>query len=764
MQKISFRKKEENVDLLQFAIAGNPNCGKTTLFNSLTGSNAHVGNWPGVTVDKKVGIYKKLEENIELLDLPGIYSLSPYTPEEVIARNVVLGDDIDCIINIVDATCLERNLYLTTQILELDKPVVVALNMMDIMERSGYKIDIEALEKSLGVPVVPISALRKKGMKELMAMAYATSKVRRRGVSALEQSALREIFHKTVDLYRADNQTNVLFRATKMIDEDELEIAENPEIAKKVEKLKKNIDLEQYDQDFSAAIADIRYDYIVNYFSAHIIKVESRTARSEKIDKVLTHKIWGIPIFLAIMFLVFHITFSENFLFLGAFIPEGSFDVPIIGEDSIASPGAMLLGSVEYLTELISDAVSGAMPEGVWYTGLVVDGLFAGVFAVLSFVPQILMLFFFLSLLEDTGYMARVAFITDRAFKRFGLSGKALMPLLMCFGCAVPGILGTRTLGTDAERRRTIYLTPFFSCGAKLPIWAAFAGAFAAKYASLPADVTVFTIYLIGIVVAIVAAIFLKKSVIKGEAQTFIMELPNYNRPQMKSVFIHLWEKLKHYVYRATTIIAGAVIVLWFLTSFSFKMEYLPGDDASILGIISKWLSVLFVPLGWGMGANGWKFLVASLTGTIAKEMVVASLGTLAGGGTQEALDALLVSIGGNLGSLNVAIPAMFSYLAFNLLTIPCAAAIAVARTELMVAENKKKGRLYFWGAILFWILTAYVVSLIIFWFGVLAVYKAWLAAIVGIIIGLAIVIYAMYKGGVIDQIRQKLAAKKEIK
>lgn len=747
--------KEDPSIKFQFAIAGNPNCGKTTLFNSLTGSNAHVGNWPGVTVDKKVGVYKKLEEKIGLLDLPGIYSMSPYTPEEVIARDVVLGDEIDCIINIVDATSLERNLYLTTQLLELDKPIVIALNMMDVMERAGSVINIEELEKSIGVPIVPISALKKKGMKELMERGYAEAKKPRKGKSVLSQGALSGIFRDTVDLYRHENQSNALFRAAKIIDEDELELANNKKIATEVEKLKKKINTEEFDYDYSAMVADLRYKYIVDNYSVHTVKVDAPTARSRKVDRVLTHRIWGIPIFLIIMLCIFHFTFSENFLFLKSAIPEGSFDIPVIGEDSINSPGAMLLAAVEQLTDLISEAVGGAMPEGVWYTGLVVDGLFAGVFAVLSFVPQILLLFFFLSLLEDTGYMARVAFITDRAFKRFGLSGRALMPLLMCFGCAIPGILGTRTLGSDAERRRTIYLTPFFSCGAKLPIWAAFAGAFAAKYASLPADVTVFTIYLLGIVVAIVAALLLKKTVIKGEPQTFIMELPNYNRPQFKSVGIHLWEKLKHYIYRAATIIAAAVVILWFLSSFSFKMEYNPEEGMSMLSVISKGLAVLFVPLGWGMGSNGWKFLVASLTGTIAKEMVVAALATLAGG--EGALEGLLLSIGGNLGNLDISRAAMFSYLAFNLLTIPCGAAIAVARTEL-VAGDKKAGRKYFWGAIAFWILTAYVVSLVVFWFGVLAAAVPWLAAIVAVLIVGLIVLLALYKGGYIKIKRKKAA------
>ena len=732
---------------MKFALAGNPNSGKTTLFNALTGSNAHVGNWPGVTVDKKEGIYKKLPEKVEILDLPGVYSMSPYTPEEIIARNVVLDQSIDVIINIVDATNLERNLYLTTQLLELNKPIVVALNMIDVVDKEGYKIDILELEKALGVPVVSVSALKGKGIKELMERAFSRAKEKREGNSPLEESVLGKLLELTTELYIKKGVNNPVFKAVKLIDGDTLEIAENPDLAEELEKFKIQFDVSKYDGDYGAAIADIRYKHIVKNYSIYLYRVKSYTSKSEKIDRVLTHKLWGIPIFLVIMLFVFHITFGSDFLFLSLIIPEGSFNIQLIGQDMIASPGTILQSGVEYLTDLALRGVYAGMPEGTWYTGLIADGLLPGVFAVLSFVPQILLLFLFLSILEDSGYMARVAFIMDRAFKRFGLSGRALMPLLMCFGCAVPGILGTRTLGTDAERRRTIYLTPFFSCGAKLPIWAAFAGVFSAKYMNLSAEVIVFTIYIIGIVIAILAAILLKKTIIKGEPQTFIMELPSYHLPQIKGLMIHLWEKLKHYVTRAATVIAGAVVVLWFFSSFNFRFEYTGDSVNSILGIISRWVSFAFIPVGWGMGENGWRFLVAAITGIVAKEMVVATLGTLSGmsGINNGAFSALLLSVGGTLGGLDVSVPAMFSFLAFNLLSIPCASAIAAARSELLLGD-KKVGRKYFYGAILFWLATAYSVSLIIFWFGTLVVFSPWIAAIVGIFISFGILTAVIIK------------------
>lgn len=748
---------------MKFALAGNPNSGKTTLFNALTGSTAHVGNWPGVTVDKKTGVYKKSSERPEIIDLPGIYSLSPYTPEEIVSRNYLLDEMPDAIINIVDATNLERNLYLTTQLLELDIPVVIALNMMDVVEKNGGDVDIKALSETLGAPVTAISALKGKGIKELMEKTIAAAKTERLGYSVLSESAYKGLYADIKKLYTDNNIPNSSFCSVKLLESDSEEVKKHPDFAVIADELKKNADTGVFNGDFEGVVADARYRFIDKRLSNTIKKtiVKEGLSKSDKIDKTLTHKIWGIPIFLLIMFAVFHLTFSENFLFIGLFIPEGSFDIPIIGTDAINSPGVMLFNCMDLLTSTIGDAVGGAMPEGTWYTSLVTDGLLSGVFAVLSFIPQILFLFLFLSILEDSGYMARVAFIMDRAFRKFGLSGKAFMPLLMCFGCAVPGIMATRTLENEAERRRTIMLTPFFSCGAKLPIWAAFAGVFATAR-GMSGDFIVFSMYLLGIVIAIVSAIILKKTAVKGETPPFIMELPAYHLPQIKNLLIHLWEKLRHYIVRAATIIAGAVIVIWFLSSFGWNFRMVEDSGDSIIGSISKVFTWLFVPLGFGLGENGWKFVVAAFTGLIAKEMVVATMGTFSGLDGDSALDmegsaladtalgTMMLGIGGVLGGVDVAIPAMFAFMAFNLLSVPCMAAVAAASGEL---RSRKK----LWGAIGYWMLTAYTVSMLIFWIGTFITWCWWAALIAAVLlIGIAVALIILVKKGKIKKIPLK--------
>ena len=754
---------------MKFALAGNPNSGKTTLFNVLTGSTAHVGNWPGVTVDKKVGRYKKLEEAIDIVDLPGIYSLSPYTPEEVISRNFVLDEKPDCIINIVDATNLERNLYLTTQLLELDIPIVIALNMIDVVGKLGDIIDVKTLEKKLGVPVVAISALRNEGVKELMEAAFKVSKTYREGICVLENSSYKDIYSKIHKLYKDVKVDNAIFHAVKMLENDEIEIKNYPQIAKQTTELKTGINTGVFEGDFEGVVADQRYKFIsVNLHGLLKLSKREGMSKSDKIDRVLTHRIWGIPLFLLIIFAVFHLTFSENLLFIGYLIPEGSFDIPIIGTDAINSPGVILFNCMEWLTGTIGDAIGGAMPAGAWYTSLICDGLLAGIFAVLSFIPQIMCLFFFLSILEDSGYMARVAFIMDRAFRKLGLSGKAFMPLIMCFGCAVPGIMATRTLEDDAERRRTIMLTPFFSCGAKLPIWAAFAGVFATAYSALNAEVIVYSMYILGIAIAILAAFILKKTAVKGETPPFIMELPAYHMPKAKNVGIHLWEKLKHYLFRAATIIAGAIVIIWFLSTFSFSFRMVEDSGDSILGIIGKGLSWLFIPLGFGMGENGWKFVVAAITGLIAKEMVVATMGTFAGLDGDEAMEmeggdiagtalgTMMLGIGGVLGGINISIPAMFAFMAFNLLSVPCMAAVAAASAEL-----RSKKWVFF--SIGFWLLTAYGVSLLVFWLGVFFAVN-WLAATLTMIgiIGIAIAFIILNQKGKLDFLKRKVKKKTE--
>ena len=720
-------KKQKNCELgIQIGLVGNPNSGKTTLFNVLTGSTAQVGNWPGVTVDKKTGAYKRLPERMDIVDLPGIYSLSPYTPEEVISRKFVLESKPDCIINIVDATNLERNLYLTTQLLELDIPVVIALNFMDIVEKSGDKLDRERLQTAIGVPVIEISALRGKGIHALAEAAYRASKEPRSGFSVIEGSSVSSLYGKIFSLLQDEKADNSAFRAVKIIENDELETKTFPTIATKCTELKAYIDTGIFEGDYEGIVADARYKYIEREYSPALTKKGEAHAvtQSDKIDRVMTHKAWGIPLFLLIMLAVFHMTFSENFLMLGLFIPEGSFDIPVIGVDAINSPGVMLAEAINLLTGSIGGAVANAMPAGTWYTSLVSDGLLEGLFAILSFLPQILLMFFFLAILEDSGYMARVAFIMDRAFRRLGLSGRAFMPLATCFGCAVPGIMATRTLGNEQERRRTIMLAPFFSCGAKLPIWAAFGGVFASAYTGLSAELVVYSMYILGIAIAVIAAFILKKTIVKGDSPPFVMELPAYHMPRLKNIGVRLWEKMKDFLYRAATVIAGAIVVIWFLSSFGFK-GFTTDSEESFLGIVAKAISWLFVPLGFGMGEDGWKFVVAALSGLIAKEMVVGTMGTFAGlerseaigadGGSlaDSAMGAMMLGIGGTLGGISIAIPAMFAFMAFNLLSVPCMAAVAAARGEFM---DKKK----LWTAIIFWIATAYTVSLAVFWLGVL--------------------------------------------
>ncbi|MFA5448966.1 MAG: ferrous iron transport protein B [Clostridia bacterium] len=714
---------------MKFALAGNPNSGKTTLFNYLTGSTAHVGNWPGVTVDKKEGIYKKLPEKVTVLDLPGIYSLSPYTPEEIVARTYILDEKPDVVINIVDATNLERNLYLTTQLLELDRPLIIALNMIDAVDRSGDKIDIESLEKAIGVPVVAISALRGKGVKELMQRAYATAKEPFAPYSVLSKSAAGEVFNRVADLLKNKNIDNPIFHAVKLIEGDELEVKNHLDIISLVNEIKSAYPAEEFDGDFEAVVADARYKYITERFSKLFKKAprKEELTRSDKIDKVLTHKFFGIPIFLAIMFAVFHITFSGDFLYLSWY-----------GVEPVESLGVFLQSQLGNLMGIIMDAVSDGLESAApWVSSLLVDGLLSGLDAVLSFLPQILLLYLFLSILEDSGYMARVAFIMDRAFRRFGMSGKAFLPLLMCFGCAVPGIIATRALENERERRIAITISPFFSCGAKLPIWGTFA---ATMFLNRGGEVVVFGMYVLGLAVAILLSILMHKMSKKKDVAPFIMELPAYRLPQPKSTAIHLWQKLKHYVVRVATIIAGAIVVIWALSTFNFRFEMVEDNANSIIGIISRGIQWLFVPLGFGMGESGWKFVVAAFTGLIAKEMVVATMGVFAG------MDADPLEMeAGELAATPIAllistlsIPAGLAFMAFNLLSVPCMAAVGAASGEL---RSRKK----LWSAIAIWMGTAYVVAAAIYWIGT----YWWIGLILAVVLAVIITYFALKKKGI---------------
>ena len=710
----------------RFALAGNPNSGKTTLFNSLTGSTAHVGNWPGVTVDKKEGVYKKCPEPISIVDLPGIYSLSPYTSEEVISRNFILDEKPDCVINIVDVTNLERNLYLTTQLLEIDVPVVVALNMMDELERMGDVLDAQKLEEKIGVPVVAISALKETGLDDLMKRAYEVSLEKRKGVTVLESTPLMHLIGDCRIALEGQEVDNSLFHAVKLVELDELEVEAHPNSAKMVEEFKKTYKDDTFGGDFEAVIADSRYKHITTHYSVALKKNPKSHSegdtRSNKIDKAMTHKFWGIPIFLLILFAVFHLTFSENFLFIGAALPEGWVALEgtpvegVFGEGGINSPGVVLFNLLDLGTSTLGEVIAEAMAEGnvaEWAIGFVCDGILGGLFAVLSFLPQILLLFLLFSILEDSGYMARVAFILDRLFRKFGLSGRAFMPMIMGFGCSVPAMINTRTLADENEKIATIRVIPFFSCGAKLPILTAIAGGIGLSFGLPHTDLITYGMYVVGIVVAICAVLLMRSTTMKGDVPPFIMELPNYRAPQFKSLMLHLWDKAKHFIQKAFTVILASTIVIWFISHFSFDWKYLEDSriNESILAGIGKLIQPLFTPLGFGsqLTAYGWVFVVAAITGLIAKENVIATFGTLSACITagifvaDEALEGI-DAVAQMITATGITVPALISFIVFNMLTIPCFAAVATAKAEL---GDKKRFAL----TIAFWVATSYIVS-----------------------------------------------------
>lgn len=757
----------------KFALAGNPNSGKTTLFNSLTGATAHVGNWPGVTVDKREGVYKKLSEPIAIVDLPGIYSLSPYTPEEVISRNYILDEKPDCVINIVDATNLERNLYLTTQLMEIDVPVIIALNMIDEVEKAGDKIDAAKLESNIGLPVVKISALKNKGIEELMRRAFECSSKPRKGETVLEGGSLTHLIGDCKIALEGAGVDNALFHAIKLAEMDELEVKAHPQAAKTVEEFKKTFKDETFGSDFEAIVADSRYKYISKNYSSALTRnkksAREKLTRSDKADKVLTHKIWGIPIFLVILFAVFHLTFSENFLYLGAALPEGwvsgegtAFE-GVFGDGGINSIGVILFNLLDLATSSISSAIGDAMAAGgvaEWATGLVVDGMFGGLFAVLSFLPQILLLFLFFSILEDSGYMARVAFILDRIFRRFGLSGRAFMPMIMGFGCSVPAMVNTRTLADENERVATIRVIPFFSCGAKLPILTAIAGGVVQITGLGNADLITYGMYVLGIATAICAVLVMRSTTMRGEVPPFIMELPAYRMPQLKSLTMLLWDKLKHFVKKAFTIILASTIVIWFVSHFSFNWKFLTDAEMneSILAGIGMLVRPLFTPVGFGSQLNdwGWVFVVAAVTGLIAKENVIATFGTLAacitaGFTADEALEGI-DSVAEMIAATGIGVPALIAFIAFNMLTIPCFAAVATAKAEML---DKKR----FNNTLIFWIIVSYLVASMIYligeWWWTSFIWAAfWAAAITLIVLN--------YRGKIdFKAIRSKITVKR---
>lgn len=758
-----------------FALLGNPNSGKTTLYNSLTGSSAHVGNWPGVTVEKRTGTYKKGKEVVQIVDLPGIYSLSPYTSEEVISRNFILDEHPDCVINIVDATNLERNLYLTTQALEIDVPLVIALNMMDEVLKRGRKIDAKKLEKELGVPVVEISALKEEGMEQLMNRAIEAAKTPRKARTVIKN---RELLHLIGDIniaITAQKVDNPLFHAIKLVEKDEQEVKNHPNLLPVVEAFQENFKNEIFGTDFEAIIADARYQYITEAFKDVVVniddtKIDTKSAltKSDKIDKVLTNRWLGIPLFLLILFTLFHFVFSENFLFLGglfANVTPSFANTPYEGvlwnEGGVASPGVFLQSLVTNTTDLLGGLVSeGLNNVGApnWLQGFVVDGALGGLFAVFSFVPQILLLFLFFQILEDSGYMARVAFILDRIFRKFGLSGRAFMPLIMGFGCSVPAMTNTRTLASEQEKDVTIKVIPFFSCGAKLPILVAIAGGIVQFFGVGNADIITYGMYLLGMTSAIVAVIILRNTTKRGKVSPFIMELPNYHLPQFKSLMIHSWDKLKHFIAKAFTIILASTIVIWFLSSFrwdwTMASELIDGSgefvgydiSESILHGLGQLIQPLFTPMGFGsqIGQFGWVFAVAAITGLIAKENVIATFGVLAASliasgaltgdpsviiGDEDGIAATISMI----EATGIGVPGLLAFIAFNMTTIPCFAAVATAKAE----TQKEKFRY----TLLFWIASSFIIASLIYLIGTWW-WTIFIALGVAISLTLAIVIY----------------------
>lgn len=761
--------------MLTIALAGNPNCGKTTLFNTLTGATAHVGNWPGVTVDKREGVCKKGSQPVTVVDLPGIYSLSPYTPEEVIARSFILDSAPDCVIDVVDSTNLERNLYLTTQFMEMDVPVVVALNMTDELEKRGDRIDAKLLEERLGLPVVQISATTGAGVKELIDRTVAASKKKRKGISVLAGTTVSDSIAKVADNLNGEVQSPV-FHAIKLLEGDVLERGVHRKSAALADKLIADFNDETFGSDIEALVANARYKYITENYSTALTRKSGENkglSKSEKIDRVLTNKWAGIPIFAAILFAIFHLVFAEDLLFLGAiFKLPGLEDLGLLTEEgefanagvmilswfydgAVFSPGVIFANIVNGLTELISGGIVGGMEAAgaaEWATGLVGDGILGGLFAILGFLPQILALFLFFSILEDSGYMARVAFILDRIFRKMGLSGRAFMPMIMGFGCSIPAMVNTRTLADERERTATIRVIPFFSCGAKLPILTAIAGGMIGAFGVGDAGVITFLMYLAGMIVAFAAIIAMRSTTMRGELTPFIMELPEYRRPGFRSTMLHLWDKCKHFIQKAFTIILASTIVIWFLSHFNWSWGFLADEqmNESILASVGMLIQPIFTPLGFGSqlgAAAGWVFAVAAITGLIAKENVVATFGTLAAAAisyagelTEEGIEVTqaLITETGMSGA------ACIAFIMFNMLTIPCFAAVASARAEL------PKGKFKY--TLAFWMVTSYAVSAMIYTVGEFV----WPIAIWLIIIAAAVAAIVVYN--------KKAGAKKKIK
>ena len=682
---------------IKIALAGNPNCGKTTMFNALTGANQYVGNWPGVTVEKKEGKLKGKRKNDDIIvtDLPGIYSLSPYTLEEVVSRDYILNDDPDVIIDLVDATNIERNLYLTTQLIETGVPVVIALNMTDLLEKRGIKIDTNRLSMLLDCPIVETSALKQTGLDTLIETAIKVANKK-------EVDLPREIFSKEMEAAVADvkgvlpdtiSEDKKRWYAVKFLENDSKVVESmNLSAAAKaaVDKDRKELET-KHDDDMESIVTDERYKFIQKIVETTVKKGKDKLTTSDKIDRIVTNRILGIPIFIAVMFVVYYISVTT----IGTIVTDWTNDTFVVAIQDIASKGLEAAG--------VSSVIE----------GLVVDGIIGGIGAVLGFVPQMAILFLFLSILEDCGYMVRIAFVMDRVFRHFGLSGKSFIPLLISSGCGIPGIMASKTIEQDNDRRLTIMTATFIPCGAKLPVIALMGGVMT-SYATGSYTAGGFMapiMYFVGIVAVLVAAIILKKTKpFSGKPAPFVMELPQYHVPQAKTVLLHVWERLKGFIIKAGTILFLACVVMWFLGGFGFTNGGfgLVDDSAdSLLAAIGGFIAPIFAPLGFGE----WQPVAASLSGFTAKEAIVSTMGVLANVAESQSEDT--VTVAQAIQAWFPSAVAAFSFLLFNLLDSPCLAAIATMAQQM-------QSRKWFWFAILFQNVFAYLVTLCVYQIGTL--------------------------------------------
>ena len=677
----------------KIALAGNPNCGKTTMFNALTGANQYVGNWPGVTVEKKEGRWKG-QKDVVITDLPGIYSLSPYTLEEVVSRDYLMKEHPEAVLNLVDATNIERNLYLTTQVLELGIPVVIALNMADLLDKSGIKIDTKGLEKALGCTIVKTSALKGTGVQEAVKTAVAEASKRKTAepkacFSSQVETAINAVEEVLPTSIAAEQRRwyaiKVLERDSKVLEELKLPVSAKSKADTVITDLEKAMD-----DDTESIITNERYEYITSLIAKYVKKPKEKMTTSDKIDRIVRNRVLGIPIFLVVMYVVYAIAVTT----LGTYVTDWTNDVFVVAIQDAVTSGLEAIGAAAFLTDLI------------------VNGIIGGLGAVLGFVPQMAILFVLLSILEDCGYMVRIAFVMDRIFRKFGLSGKSFIPLLISSGCGIPGIMASKTIENDNDRRLTIMTATFIPCGAKLPVIALMGGVIGSKITGFPAGALTFIMYVIGIVAVLVSAIILKKTKpFHGEAAPFVMELPAYHIPQAKTVLLHVWERLRGFIVKAGTILLLACIVMWFLAGYGFvdgSFGAVENASDSLLAVLGGAIAVLFAPLGFGLGDHAWASVAASISGFSAKEAIVSTMGTLANvaGDVEDA-----GTVAGAVGAWFPSAMAAFSFLLFNLLDSPCLAAISTMAKEM----NSRK---WFWFAILFQNVFAYVVTFMVYQIG----------------------------------------------